>query len=311
MELRDVPERSNQDIALPAWARDLLPLERPLAIFDVETTGILPHMDRVVEIAVVKILPDGRTESRSRRVNPGVSIPAAATAVHGIRDVDVAGEPFFHQIAAGLLEFLAGCDLAGFNIVKFDLPLLRREFERAGLEFPIAGRRLIDAQRIFHMMEPRDLSAAHQFYCDEPLANAHSAAADTRAAYRVLLGQLRRYPSLPHSVEALHRLCNPVDAVDEDGKLEWQDDEAVFTFGKHRGESLRAVLATDRDYLQYLLTNDFPSALKRIVAAALQGRLPQPKGRTPAMETDGADGTVQTRLPFPAREATGGTDRLE
>jgi len=294
---------------VPGWLSELMPLDRPLAVFDLETTGTTPHIDRIVEIAIVRILPDGRSETRSRRVNPGIPIPAAATAVHGIRDEDVAGELLFHQIAAGLLEFLTGCDLAGFNIVRFDVPLLRREFERAGMDFSLAGRRLIDAQKIFHMMEPRDLTAAHKFYCDEPLTGAHHAAADALAAYRVLLGQLRRYPSLPHSMEALHRLCNPVDNVDEDGKLEWQDEEAVFTFGKHRGESLRAVLATNRDYLQYLLNNDFPAALKKIVTAALQGNLPQRQVQTPAPEAAGAGNAVQTRLQFPGSDATGGPER--
>ena len=302
-----MPEKENEGGALPPWAREVIALERPLAVFDLETTGTIPHMDRIVEIGVVKILPDGGIETRSRRVNPGIPIPPGATAVHGIRDQDVAGEAFFHQIAAGLLEFLAGCDLAGFNMVKFDLPLLRREFERAGLEFPIAGRRLIDAQRIFHLMEPRDLTAAHLFYCNEPITDAHSAAADARATYRVLLGQLRRYPSLPHSMESLHRLCNPVDNVDEDGKLQWQEDEAVFTFGKHRGRSLRAVVAEDRDYLQYLLGSDFPPELKRIVTAALQGLLPR-RGM-PNPQAAGEGNVVQTRLAFPGSDPPGGPGR--
>lgn len=299
MERYDMADRANENAHTPAWVQDLLPLERPLAVFDLETTGTFPQADRIVEIGILKILPDGRTETRTRRVNPEMPIPAAATAVHGIRDADVVGEPFFHQIAPGLLEFLAGCDLAGYNIVRFDLPLLRHEFERAGIEFPVAGRRVIDAMVIFHLMEPRDLAAAHQLYCGTPLGNAHSAEVDARAAYRVLLGELRRYPSLPHSLDDLHRLCNPVETVDIEGKLQWQEDEVVFNFGKHRGKMLRTVLAEDRDYVQFLLGKDFPDDLKRILAAALQGRLPQRvlgAEPQPAIRTGTA---IQATLPFP------------
>ena len=280
---------------LPPWTSG--PLERPLAVLDLETTGTQPHLDRIVEIAVIRILPDGRSESRARRVNPGMLIPPEATAVHGIRDLDVAHEPPFHQIAASLAEFLAGCDLAGFNLVKFDLPLLRREFERAGMELSLAGRRVIDAKTIFHLKEPRDLAAAHLLYCGKPLVDAHTAVADARAAYNVLVGQLQRYPDLPRSFDELHRLCNPVDVVDAEGKLVWQGDDAVFGFGKMRGRLLRTVLAEDRSYLQYLAEGDFPADFKRILTAALQGRLPQRDPSTGVVE-DKKD-AVQTHLPFP------------
>lgn len=288
-------EKTAED--LPPWTPG--PLERPLAVLDLETTGTSPHLDRIVEIAVIKILPDGRSETRSRRVNPGMPIPPEATAVHGIRDLDVVGEPPFHQIAASLAEFLAGCDLAGFNLVKFDLPLLRREFERAGMELSLAGRRVIDAKTIYHLKEPRDLSAAHQLYCGKALADAHTAVADARAAYDVLVGQLRRYPDLPRSLDELHRLCNPVDVVDAEGKLVWQGDEAVFSFGKMRGRALRAVLAEDRGYLQYMAEGDFPADFKRILTAALQGRLPQRDPNAISGVVEDTKDAVQTHLPFP------------
>jgi DNA polymerase-3 subunit epsilon len=288
-------EKTAED--LPPWTPG--PLERPLAALDLETTGTQPHLDRIVEIAVIKILPDGRSETRSRRVNPGMPIPPEATRVHGIRDLDVAGEPPFNQIAASLAEFLAGCDLVGFNLVKFDLPLLRREFERAGMELSLAGRRVIDAKTIYHLKEPRHLSAAHQFYCGKALVDAHTAEADARAAYNVLVGQLQRYPDLPRSLDALHRLCNPVDVVDADGKLVWQGDDAVFNFGKMRGRALRVVLAVDRNYLQYLVDGDFPADFKRILAAALQGRLPQRDPSAISGIVDDKKDPVQTHLPFP------------
>lgn len=305
------PEKSRP---LPDWVHELVPLERPLAVFDLETTGTVPHQDRIVEIAIVKVEPDGRSETRTRRLNPGMPIPPEASAVHGIFDADVAHEPTFRQLAADLAEFLAGCDLAGFNVVKFDLPLLRHEFERAGIPFNMGGRRVVDAKTIFVRQEPRDLSAAHQLYCGETFENAHSAEADALATYRVLVGQLLHYDDLPHSMDGLHRLCNPDEGVDADGRLRWRGGEAVFAFGRHRGLTLHAVSVADRDYLQWVMEGDFTPEFKDIVAAALQGRFLQRAGWSPgeaAALSPSPTGSLQKQLPFPPpvppRQDPGGT----
>ena len=291
--------RPEEASPLPAWAHDLVPLDRPLAVLDLETTGTQVHKDRIIEFAVVKVHPDGRQETRTRRVDPGIPIPPEATAVHGIRNEDLVGAPSFGQIAADLAEFLAGCDLAGFGLLAFDLPLLRNEFERAGVEFLVSGRRLVDAKTIFHQQEPRDLSAAHRFYCGAGFVGAHSATADAQAAYRVLLGQLRRYDDLPHSMDGLHRACNPVDGVDIDRRLVWQGREAIFAFGRHRGELLRAVRIADPEYLEWIMEGDFSADLKRIAAEALQGTFPSRPSHAPP-EAEGPRDPAQARLPFPA-----------
>ena len=262
---------------LPDWAHELVPIDRPLAILDLESTGAAPYRDRIIEVAVIKVSPDGRKATFYRRVHPGIPIPQESFEIHGISDEDVAREPEFRRIAPALAEFLQDCDLAGFNIQMFDVPMLRTEFERADVEFSMAGRRVIDAKTIYHAMEPRNLSAAHQFYCGEEFDDAHSAAADTLATYRVLIGQLRRYADLPGSIEALHKFCNPQEAnyVDSEGKLIWRGREAFFNFGRHRGAPLREVCVTDPEYLGNLTRGDMPAELKTILAAALQGRLPQ------------------------------------
>ena len=288
-----------EEARLPDWAHDIVPLDRPLAVLDLETTGTQVAKDRIIEIGVVKVHPEGRHEERTRRVDPGIPIPPEATAVHGIRNEDLLGAPTFGQIAASLVEFLEGCDLAGFGLLAFDLPLLRNEFERAGVEFLVSGRRLIDAKSIFHQKEPRDLSAAHRFYCGTGFTGAHSATADAEATYRVLLGQLRRYPDLPHSMDGLHRACNPVDGVDIDRRLVWQGGEAMFAFGRHRGELLRAVRIADPEYLEWIMEGDFSADLKRIAAQALQGTFPSRPSHAPPEAVAPRD-PAQARLPFPA-----------
>jgi DNA polymerase-3 subunit epsilon len=291
-------------VDLPDWAHDFVPIDRPLAIIDLETTGTAPYRDRIVEIAIVKVHPDGRKESRCRRLNPGIPIPPFSSNIHGIYDEDVAREPEFRQIAATLAKYLEGCDIAGFGVVQFDVPLLRAEFQRADVEFPMVGRRVIEAKSIYHAKEPRNLSAAHRFYCGEPFEGAHSADADAIATYRVLVAQLQRYRDLPRSLDGLHRLSNPreADFVDSSGKLIWQGNEVYFNFGKHRNEPLREVCVTDHEYVHWLTMGDLPAELKTIFAAALQGRLPerhsQPRGRrTPA--TSNASSEPQPQLPWP------------
>jgi len=264
---------------VPDWANEVVALERPIAVLDLEATGTAPHRDRIVEVSVLKVFPDGHKLLRHRRVNPGMPIPREASEVHGIYDRDVANEPEFKLIASSLFELLNDADLGGFGIVQFDLPLLRTEFERAGLDFQIEGRRIIDAKALYHMMEPRNLAAAHQFYCGEPFHQAHSAEADTLATYRVLVQQLRRYPELPHDLDDLHRLSNPrqADFIDSEGKLIWRNNEVQFNFGKHKGVPLREVIDIDLEYVRWLIAKDFRADLKNVLAAALEGRYPAPR----------------------------------
>jgi DNA polymerase-3 subunit epsilon len=259
-----------------------LKLEKPLVVFDLESTGVNPRFDRVIEFAAVKRQPGGGEESLRLLINPQRPIPPEATAIHGIRDADVRHAPAFAEVARGLLSFLAGCDLAGFGIVRFDVPLLTHEFERAGLRFSLEGVRLVDALTIFHRREPRNLAAALRFYCGRDLENAHSAEADARAALDVLECQLAKYDDLPRDVDGLHRFCNPVveDGVDPDGKLRWRDGEVVIAFGQKNGMTLRQMAATEPGYLKWMLNKDFSPEVKKIARNALDGKFPQRPART-------------------------------
>jgi DNA polymerase-3 subunit epsilon len=246
-----------------------LSLNRPLAVLDLETTGVDPQTDRIVEVSVLKVLPDGDRQHRTCRVNPGIPIPAAATAVHGITDADVAGEPSFGQVAAALEEFLRGCDLCGFNIKRFDLPLLYAEFRRAGVPFVLEGRALVDPQEIYHHFERRDLTSAVRFYLGRAHHGAHSAAADVLATAEVLDAMLGRYAELPRSAEDLHVHFKDPKAVDSNGKFIRVNDEIRFAFGKHKGQPLAVVARESPDYLRWILSGDFFSDTKDLVRQAL------------------------------------------
>lgn len=252
-----------------------LQLERSLVFFDLETTGTDPARDRIIEIAVLRIEPDGSRTMRTRRVHPECPIPAEATAVHGIGDEDVRDEPPFRRVARGLLELLEGADLAGFNVRRFDLPLLERELRDCGLDLGLAGRRVIDAMTIFHRMEPRDLSAAVRHYLGRDHEGAHAAEADTTATLEILDAQLARYPDLPRTVEELHEWTRPRrGGVDEQGKFVQERGEVVLAFGKHRGRPLSAVAAEAPDYLRWILGTDFPDDAKELVRRALGEQAP-------------------------------------
>jgi len=256
-----------------------LTLDRPLAFFDLETTGINIRADRIVEIAIVKVLPGGTYESIDERINPTVPIPPETTAIHGITDADVANCPTFVDRAQHYIDFLEGCDLAGYNCNRFDVPLLAEEFLRAGFSFDVEGRRLIDAQTIYHKREPRDLSAALRFYCGEmDFVDAHSAEADVMATIRVLEGQLDRYGDLPHDVAALHDFCSRTqpDWVDRSGRLKWANNEVVLNFGKKKGTSLRYVIENEPSFVKWILRSDFPRDVHNIVERALEGEWPEP-----------------------------------
>ena len=246
-------------------------LERPLALFDLETTGIDPARDKIVEIAVLRIEPDGSRVSRCRRVNPEQPIPPAATAVHGIRDEDVQEEPPFRRIAKGVLDLLQGADLAGFNVWRFDVPLLQRELQECGLDLEPGQRRVVDAMTIFHGKEPRDLAAAVRFYLGREHEGAHGAEADLEATLEVLDAQLERYPDLPRSVEELDTTRRQPGAVDSAGKFVRRENHVVFAFGKHQGRPLAEVAEESPDYLQWILKTDFPDDAKNLVRQALDG----------------------------------------
>ncbi len=252
-------------------------LSRPLVFFDLESTGTRPEFDRIVEIAVLKHFPDGRDESTVRRINPGVPIPPEASAIHGITDADVAECPLFGDIAGNLLRYLDDCDLAGYNIVKFDLPLLVNEFRRCGLEFSLAGRRIVDVFNIFCKLYPRNLTAAYKFFCGKDLSDAHSAAADTAATLEVLAGQLARHGELPRDLAALAEFSDNrrPDSIDASGRFRWAGDDAVINFGKNYGRKLRDISENDPGFLRWIIRSDFPDEVKKIASDALSGKYPE------------------------------------
>ncbi len=256
-----------------------LPLERPLVVFDIEATGPLPEHDRIIELSLGRVRPDGRATFHEWLINPGVPIPAESSAVHHILDADVANAPRFEAVAADIAATFDGCDVAGFNLKRYDIRILAAEFARCGLASPLSDTtRVIDAYRIFVQNEPRDLAAAVAFYCpDSGGFNAHRAGADVEATARVLLAQLARYPGLPGDVAGLHAYCDPRDPswIDEQGKIVWRDGEARIGFGKHAGRALRELSRNEPGLLQWILARDFPADVKQIVADALDGRFPE------------------------------------
>ena len=245
-----------------------LKLDRPVMFFDLETTGTDALHDRIVEISMIKVMPDGTDIQRTVRVNPGMPIPAEATAVHHITDADVADKPLFSQLAEGLAQSFRGCDLAGFNSNRFDIPLLAEEFARAGIDFDFNECRFIDVQTIFHKKEQRTLSAAYKFYCGKNLDDAHSANADTRATYEVLMAQLDRYDDLPNDMEKLSEYSSQNKNVDLMGRLVYDDrHREVINFGKYKGQLAVDVLRRDPSYFSWIQQGDFASSTKRAFMA--------------------------------------------
>ena len=240
-----------------------LKLNRPLVFFDLETTGVNLTADRIVEISTVKLMPDGTIEERTRRVNPEMHIPEAATAVHHIKDEDVRNEPTFKQVAKSLARMLEGCDLAGFNSNRFDIPMLDQEFQRANVDFDFSKVRFVDVQTIFHKREPRNLVAAYKFYCDKDLEGAHSANADTKATYEVLLAQLDRYEDLPTDIDGLSNYSSQNRNVDFTGRLVYDDKKReIINFGKYKGRVAEEVLAQDPGYYGWIMQGDFTKNTK-------------------------------------------------
>lgn len=257
-----------------------LKLERPLIAFDIESTGLNVRMDRIIELAAVKLHPDGREEEQCWLLNPEMAIPAETTAIHGITNEIVQGCPTFAEVAQEVADFFAGCDLAGFAMSRLDIPILEEEFARVGMNFGMAERRSVDAQRIYHKKEPRDLSAAVRFYCGRDHSGAHGAAADARATLEVLKAQMEKYEDLPDTVAELDEYLVPKDPrnADRTGLLRWNDkDQLCVNFGKHKGEPLTDLFANERNWLRWFVKGSFETDARMIVQDLLEkGVLPSP-----------------------------------
>ncbi|WP_353127316.1 3'-5' exonuclease [Parapedobacter pyrenivorans] len=284
-----------------------LKLKRPLAFFDLETTGINLSADRIVEISILKVSPDGSEAVKTLKINPEIPIPVESSVFHGIYDSDIKEAPTFKEVAAELADFIGDADLAGYNSNKFDIPMLMEEFIRAGVDFSLEGRLFVDVQNIFHQMEQRTLKAAYRFYCDKSLDNAHSAEDDVKATYEVLKSQLDRYQdtewedksgnkSIPvvNDVEALHQFTNLSRPVDFAGRMVFNEQgEEVFNFGKHKGRAVEAVFAMEPSYYSWMMQGDFPMYTKKCLdniwqrfrAKQKEQRAVAPKPEMPAKPT--------------------------
>ena len=236
-----------------------LNLRNPLVFFDLETTGIDIVHDRIVEISMVKVMPNGDEIVKTRRINPGMPIPPESTAIHGITDDDVKDCPTFKEIAKSLAAQIEGCDLAGFNSNRFDIPMLAEEFLRAGVDVNLGRRKFVDVQTIFHKKEQRNLTAAYKFYCQKDLENAHSAEADTMATYEVLKAQLDRYPDLENDINFLSQYSSFNKNVDFAGRMVYNEQgKEVINFGKYKGRLVEEVLKSDPGYYGWMMNGDFP-----------------------------------------------------
>lgn len=244
-----------------------LNLTKPIAFFDLETTGINLAKDRIVEIAVLKVSPGNHKEILSQRINPCMPIPAETSAIHGIFEKDIADKPTFAEFAQELDKFMVNCDFGGYNSNYFDIPVLVEEFLRVGVDFDLTNRKFIDVQAIFHKNEPRDLKAAYRFYCGKDLINAHSAEADITATYEILLAQLDRYPEVKNDMEFLHRYTSRNNKmVDLAGRIVFNDkNEEVFNFGKHKGTPVAKVFEREPSYYQWMMDGDFTLSTKRVI----------------------------------------------
>lgn len=258
-----------------------LKLNRPFAVFDLETTGVNVANDRIVEISILKIHPDGKKETKTHRINPEMPIPLVSSMIHGIYDKDIADAPTFKELAKPLASFLQNCDLGGYNSNKFDVPVLAEEFLRANVDFDIKNRRLVDVQNIFHKMEQRTLKAAYKYYCGKDIINAHSAEADTLATYEVLLAQLDKYENTTHEdakgvksvpvkndIAALHEFTTMTKNADLAGQIVYNDQGIeVFNFGKHKGKAVEEVFKIEPSYYNWMQNGDFPLYTKKIITA--------------------------------------------
>lgn len=267
-----------------------LGLTRPMVAFDIESTGLDTRRDRIIELSCVKMFPDRTREILTRRINPEQPISPEATEVHRISDADVASSPPFRAVAEIFYRFLSGCDLTGFNIESFDIPMLREEFSRCEMRFPEGRVNVVDSCRIFHRHEPRHLQAAVQFYCGKEHTDAHSAEADALASADILLAQVLRYDDLPADASGLDAYCHPIQPnwVDADGKLIWRESEACLGFGKHRNRALRVMAIEEPDYLAWISQANFSDKVRTVCRQALAGEFPR--------QGDDASERTETRL---------------
>ncbi|MBS3141538.1 3'-5' exonuclease [Candidatus Woesearchaeota archaeon] len=254
-----------------------LHLTKPIAFIDVETTGINTREDRIVDICIIKILPNGEKETLKSIINSTISIPVESTKIHGITDIDVQGKPTFREFASKVTSFIDGCDLCGFNIIGFDLGILQSEFQRAEFSFSSEGRKIIDVMKIYHKLEPRDLNAAHLKYCGKSLENVHKAEADVNATICVLEAQLEKHNDLPRNVSELDEFCNPKDPswIDNEGKFAWLNGKAIINFGKYKGKTFEFVSQNDSSYFQWIIRGDFSAEVKDIANNAINGKFPE------------------------------------
>ena len=245
-----------------------LNLTKPICFFDLETTGINISKDRIVEISILKVFPDGKQESKTWLVNPEMPIPAEVTAIHGISNEDVADKPTFNELAKEVHNMIKDSDLGGFNSNRFDIPLLAEEMLRADMDFDMKNRLAVDVQTIFHKMEQRTLSAAYKFYCDKDLTNAHSAEADTNATFEVLKAQVAKYDSLENDTKFLAEFSSRKKFADFAGFISYnKKDEEIFSFGKHKGKRVLDILNEEPGYFGWLLNADFPLYTKKVLTA--------------------------------------------
>ncbi len=245
-----------------------LKLVKPIVFFDLETTGINIAKDRIVEISILKVFPNGNKESKTWLVNPEMEIPAEVVAIHGISNEKVVTEPTFNELAEEVSNMITGCDLAGFNSNRFDIPLLAEEMLRAGIDFDMKNRVAVDVQVIFHKKEQRTLSAGYKFYCDKDLENAHSAEADTNATYEILKSQLDRYDDIENNIKFLSEFSTHKKRADFAGFLMYDEDEdEIFTFGKYKGKKVKDILEKDKGYYSWIQNADFPLYTKKVLTA--------------------------------------------
>lgn len=243
-----------------------LALKNPIIFFDLETTGTNILRDRIVEISYIKVMPSGNETERTLRINPGMPIPAEATAIHHITDDDVKNAPPFKQVAQELANVFLGCDIAGFNSNRFDVPMLMEEFLRAGVNIDLSRRKFVDVQTIFHKMEQRTLITAYKFYCGKDLTEAHSANADTRATYEVLKAQLDHYPSLKNDIAFLSDFSSQNKNVDLMGRIIYNEaGKEVFNFGKYKGQLVEDVFRRDIGYYSWMMQGEFPANTKQVI----------------------------------------------
>jgi DNA polymerase-3 subunit epsilon len=241
----------------------MLQLKKPIAFIDLETTGTNLGTDRIIEIAIIKILPDGTKSVKRKIINPEIPIPKASSDIHGFTDEMVKDAPVFKQVAHELKQMLDGCDLGGYNSNRFDIPLLVEEFLRAGVDFDIKGRKLLDVQKIFHQMEQRTLGAAYKFYCNKTLDAAHSAEADASATHEILVAQLERYPALGNTVDTVLKVIGEEAIVDFARRFVLENGVEVFNFGKFKGRPVSDVLKAEPQYYDWMMKGDFPQHTKQ------------------------------------------------